>query len=281
MNISMMTYTMARGLEKGEKFNLQALCEFTRELRLDSIDWVTTYGYNPQEVRRITDDYGLKNICFTFQCALNFPTPAERAPGRDQFKRGVETALILGADKIMLPVKGKPELSRQQSFHNVVSGLQEVIEFAERMGVLVTVEHFPSPTSPFITSADVNRAIKEIPALRITYDNGNVTTGGETAAEGFRRSAEYIVHAHFKDFALCSEDAPGARPYLDGKYRRAVLVGDGEVDQIGALRAMKEWGYAGYINFEYEGTEYTPREATIKGVHRMREMMASLDSSNS
>ena len=279
MNISMMTYTMARGLQKDERFDVKALCEFTRELNLDSIDWVTTYGYDPREIRRITDDYELKNICFTFQCALSFPMPPERAPGRDQFKRGVETAVILGADKIMLPVKGKPGFSREQSFWNVVAGLQEVIEFAEQLGVLVTVEHFPSPTSPFITSADVNRAVKEVPGLRITYDNGNVTTGGETAAEGFRRSAEHIVHAHFKDFAICLEDAPGARLCLDGKYRRPVLVGDGDVDQMEAMRAMKEWGYTGYIDFEYEGGEYTPREATIEGVRRMRQMMASLDSS--
>lgn len=281
MNISMMTYTMARGLQKDEKFDVKALCEFTRQLNLNSIDWVTTYGYHPREIRRITDDYGLENICFTFQCALNFPTPAERIGGRDQFKRGVETAIILGADKIMLPVKGRQGLSRKESFRNVVSGLQEVIEFAEQLGVLATVEHFPSPISPFVTSADINRAVREVPGLRITYDNGNVTTGGETAAEGFRRSAEYIVHAHFKDFAICSEDAPGARPCLDGKYRRPVLVGDGDVDQMEALRAMKEWGYAGYINFEYEGSEYTPREATIEGVRRMREMMAALDSSGS
>jgi hydroxypyruvate isomerase len=46
-----------------------------------------------------------------------------------------------------------------------------------------------------------------------------------------------------------------------------------------ALKAMKEGGYAGYIDFEYEGREYTPRQATIEGVRRMREMMASLDSS--
>ncbi|KPJ62221.1 MAG: hypothetical protein AMS15_04735 [Planctomycetes bacterium DG_23] len=279
MKISMMTYTMARGLKEGEKFDLKAFCEFTRQLNLDAIDWVTTYGYEPQEIRKITDDYRLKNICYTFQCDLNYPTAAERASGRDQFKRGVETALILGADKIMLPVKGKPELSREQSFRNVVSGLQEVIEFARNLAVVVTVEHFPAPTSPFITSKDLNRAVKEVPGLRITYDNGNVTTGGETAAEGFRRSAEYIVHVHFKDFAICSEDAPGARPCLDGKYRRAVLVGDGDVDQVEALRAMKAFGYAGYINFEYEGREYTPREATIEGVRRMRKMLASLDSS--
>ena len=63
---------------------------------------------------------------------------------------------------------------------------------------------------------------------------------------------------------------------LDGRFRRPVLVGDGEVDQIGGLAALKEIGYGGYINFEYEGSEWTPRDATIEGVRRMREMLDSL-----
>jgi len=276
MKISMMTYTMARGLKQGEKFDVKGLCEFTRQLSLDAVDWVTTYGYEPREIRRITDGFGLTNICYTFFCDLNFATPAERATGRDAFKKGIETAVVLGADKVMLPIGGKQNLTREQSFRNWIEGLREVIDFADAAKVTVTIENFPHYLSPFIVSADVNRAVAEIPQLRITYDNGNVITGGEPAPEGFIRSAKYVVHSHFKDFTACKEGDRGAMRCLDGKFRRAVLVGDGEVDQVGCLRAMKQHGYAGCINFEYEGYEYTPRDATIEGVRRLREWIASL-----
>jgi len=272
----MMSYTLARGLKPGEPFDVEGLCRFAVELGLDAVDWVTTYGHDPREVRRITDEHGLRNICYTFPCDLNFPTPAERAAGREEFKRGIETAVVLGADKVMLPVPGKPQFTREQSFRNVVAGLGEVVEVAAEAGVTVTVENFPSRLSPFVVSQDVNRAVREVPALRITYDNGNVTTGGEGTYEGFMRSAPWIVHAHFKDFAVCSEQDPEGRLCLDGKYRRPVLLGDGDVDQMGSLRAMKESAYAGYIDFEYEGSAYSPREATVQGVGRLRRMMASL-----
>ena len=39
MQISMMTYTMARGLKQGEQFDVPALCRFTQELKLNAIDW--------------------------------------------------------------------------------------------------------------------------------------------------------------------------------------------------------------------------------------------------
>lgn len=271
MKISMMTYTIARALSKGESFDVKALCEFTIKLKIDAIDWVTTYGYDPHEIRKITDNFGLKNICHTFSCDLNFPSSAERSSGRNTFEKGIETALVLGADKVMLPVPGKKHFTREQSFRNVITGLKEVISFADKAGVTVTIENFPNYLSPFITSSDVNRAVGEIPQLRITFDNGNVTTGGESAREGFLNSAPYIIHAHFKDFAICAENSPGAIRCLDGKFRRPVLVGDGNVDQVETIKIMQESGYKGYINFEYEGTEYTPRDATIEGIRRMRE----------
>jgi hypothetical protein len=39
---------------------------------------------------------------------------------------------------------------------------------------------------------------------------------------------------------------------------------------------MKECGYTGYINFEYEGEKYRAAEACRMGIKRMREMMADL-----
>ena len=276
MKISMMSYTIARGLKPGERFDVGGLCDFTRELDLDAIDWVTTYGHEPAEIREVMDDCGLKTCCYTFQCDLNFPAADERAAGREAFRKGIETAVTLGADKVMLPVPGKEEFGREAGFRNVIDGLKEVIDLADDAGVTVTVENFCSYVSPFVVSADVNRAVAEVPQLRITYDNGNVATGGEGTYEGFMNSAPYIVHAHFKDFAVCQPAEPGARRCLDGQYRVAALVGDGDVDQMGSLRAMKEWGYDGYINFEYEGSKYTPRDAPVEGVRRLRQMMASL-----
>jgi len=103
MRISMMTYTMARGLAEGEQFDAVALCEFTRELGLEAIDWVRTYHYTPEEIRAITDDYGLENVAHTFFADFNFPTADERAPARDAFKQGVDAAVTLGAKIVMLP----------------------------------------------------------------------------------------------------------------------------------------------------------------------------------
>ncbi|MGD9519508.1 MAG: sugar phosphate isomerase/epimerase family protein, partial [Armatimonadota bacterium] len=271
---SMMSYTMARGLPEGETLDIAGLCQFTLDLDMDGVDWVTTYGYDPADIRRIMDDYGLATVCYTFPCDLNFPTAAERAPGRDVFRRGIEAAVALGTDKVMLPIGGKSGMSREESFRNVVDGLHEVIGIADAADITVTVEHFSMATAPFLVSEDMNRAIAEIPQLRVTFDSGNCFMSGESAREAFLNSREYIVHAHFKDWSICEPGTPGARLGLDGRYYRATLVGDGDVDNAEAIAAMRECGYRGYINFEYEGCELTPREATLEGVRRLRDWMA-------
>ncbi|MBI2298878.1 MAG: sugar phosphate isomerase/epimerase [Armatimonadetes bacterium] len=264
MQIAMMSYTLARGTPAGEPFDVAGLCALTVELGLQWVDWVTTYEQAAADVHRVMDDHGLRTCCYTFFADLTVPA------GQDDFRRGIDTAVALGADKVMLPVAGKPDVPREESFQRYVAGLAEVMPECVAAGVTTTVENFPSPNSPFVVSADVNRAVAELPELRITFDNGNVTCGGEQAGESFTASAPWVVHAHLKDFYVMPAGTEGAFRGLDGRWRRGALLGDGAVDQLATLRAMRAAGYAGCLDIEYEGRELSPREAVVKGVARVR-----------
>ena len=73
MKISLMSYTLAAVL--GGRTRFVALCELARKLNLDGIDWVTIYDFHPKEVAKVTADYGLKNICYTFLLTFIMLTP--------------------------------------------------------------------------------------------------------------------------------------------------------------------------------------------------------------
>jgi len=270
MNFSMMSYTMARG-DWGKNPDIKKLCQFTMELGLEGIDWVTTYGVAPKAVRKIMDDYGLKTVCYTFSADINFPDEKDRQPGLDKIKEGIEVGLTLETDKIMLPIGGKDKFSREESRRNVIAGLKDAVKLGNQAGVIVTVEHFPDCRSPFIISADMNEAIKEIPDLKVTFDSGNVITGRENPVQAFMNSRDSIVHAHFKDWTL-STDKKGLKG-LDGRYYSPALIGEGIVDNKSVLSAMKNAGYDGYINLEYEGNKYNPLEAMIKGLKTLQDII--------
>lgn len=269
--VSLMTYSITRGMARGEKFDVQKFCGFMNETGVRDVDWITTYGYPPEDIRRITDGHGLNNACYTFFADLDSGEAEEARKARDDFKKGIEAALELGAGIVMLPVRGSESRSRGESRDNTVKNLGGVMDFAHEAGVAVTVENFPSRFSPFVVSDDVIRLVSELPRVKVTFDNGNVTTGGERASESYKKCAGQVIHAHFKDFERCGKDSPGGRLCLDGNYRRPVMLGEGEVEQAEVLEAMKENGYGGCINFEYEGSEYADKyEAAREGISRMR-----------
>ncbi|MCX7916598.1 MAG: sugar phosphate isomerase/epimerase [bacterium] len=269
MKISMMSYTMFRGKWK-ENFSIEKLCMFTKNLGFDGIDWVTTYGYDPKEIRKIMDGYGLKTVCYTFFVDINFKEEKLRKKGIEEIKKGFEIASILGTDKVMLPLRGKKEYTRDESRKNVIEGLREVIKESGKYNIKITVEHFPDINGPFLVSEDINSAIKEIPDLRVTFDSGNVILGGEKPEDAFINNHEYIVHVHFKDWII-SED--GKLVGVDGKKYKPALVGEGIIDYKKLIMIMKKCNYDGYINIEYEGDEYEPDFAMKKGLNFLRKIM--------
>ncbi len=265
MRYAMMSYTMAIG-DWGKDCDVAELCHITSTMGIEGIDWVTTYGVSPREVKILMDDHGLKTVCYTFDVDVNFPERSARQAGVDDIKRGIDTALILGTDRVMLPFPGKDAFSREESRANIIAGLSDAMDYAKSCGVMISTEHFSTPNAPFIVSADMNAAIRELPDLKVTFDSGNVLIGGENPVDGFLRSKESIVHVHFKDFAENGCRFTG----LDGRLYDAALIGEGIVDYPPLVAAMIDAGYDGWINIEYESGEYPADKAVRKAIDYLK-----------
>jgi sugar phosphate isomerase/epimerase len=268
MKLCMMSYTMER---QPEFFDLREMLELTQELGLAGIDFAARNEPPVAELRRMAEDYGLPVACYTFSADLNFPEAAERQPGVDAAKRGLEYAAALGTDKVMIPVRGKPGVPRETSRRNILLGLQAVIGFAQDLGVRLTIENFPGADSAFVVASDVLQAVREVPGLGLTFDNGNVFTGGEDPAASFTQCASYVIHAHFKDWSL-TPPGEGLRG-LDGRSYRGALIGEGVVDHQSCLEAMRAAHYEGFINIEYEGNDYPPAEAVRRATAYLRGLL--------
>ena len=266
MKISTMSYSI---MKKG--YTPKDVCRISREFNLEGIDWVTTYGVSANDLRKMMDVFGLKTVCYTFYVDLNFPEKKERQLGLEKLRKELETAVILGADKVMLPIRSKEGFTREESRKNVIQGLKDAVKIGKEYKVTITIEDFPNKNSPFIVSADIKEAIKEAPGLRVTFDNGNTLTGGEDPVEGFLNLKDFVIHAHFKDWTINSEGKGllGA----DGRFYQGALVGEGIVDHKKVIQAMNSAGYNGYINLEYEGTAYSPEEAMAKGIRYLDSLM--------
>ncbi len=272
MKVSMMTYTMARG-DWGKAPDVEELCKLCKELDIEAIDWITDYGISAADIRRITDDYGLKNICYTFfNVDMQSPDAATRANGLVAAKIEMEKAVTLGSDKVMVVMPGVPDVPKEETRVRTYEGLNKLVEIGKTLGLTVTSEHFPGKWSLFGTSEDMNIAVREVPGFAVTYDNGNVIFQGEDSVDAYLNSWEHVAHVHFKDWS----PADSGIQAVDGTFYQGALIGEGIIDTRGCLAAMHKHGYNGYINLEYEGNDYTPEEAMRKGTPVLQRMIAEL-----
>lgn len=259
----MMTYTMGRQGYEVDDFMNTAL-----KVGLTGIDWVTTHGYDPKELKMRSDDAGLEVACHTFMCDRLL---AGDEKWLDQVKQSVEDAVALGASVVMIPTGCNAKISRNEFRKFWIDALIEIAPVTDDAGIILTIENFPGSDSAFVTAADYYEAKAAIPQLKLTYDNGNAEYG-ENTVESFKASAPDVVHAHFKDWDIIDHPEPGYRNSLVGKYFKPALISQGNIDTAGCWNAMRDAGYEGYINIEYEGNKVPADEAIAIAAEYLRSL---------
>ncbi len=258
---SMMTYTLMR-----QKCFTPADCvRIAAELKMEGIDWVSTYGQDPKLLRQMSCDAGLTVAAHTF-----FVRPKEGETVLGAIERSLDDACALGAPVVMIPPAPLPGIdSREENRKRWCERLAAAAPLARARNLVLTVENFPGVLSPFVTSADFYEAKKQVPSLKLTFDNGNAATGEDQIAS-LRACADDIAHVHFKDWERSETPAEGWRQQLDGAYYRAALVGEGVVDSLATVRELEKLGYTGFVNIEYEGSKYPGDEAVKKALEFLR-----------
>ncbi len=255
--LSVMSYTMARG-KWWEKPDVRKLCEFTRSIGIDGIDFVTTYGTPAQEVRKISDGCGLKVVCYTFFPHSRSAEEKDLREEVDAVNAGLETALTLGAPIIMLPIVAKEGKTQDESRGYCREFLSKAVALGEKYRLAVSFEN----RNPIITTDHVNDILRQLPGLMVTLDNGNILMGGDDPVSAINSYGKRIIHAHFKDY----------RKDPQGQCCPCIL-GEGMVDQAGCLEGLKKAGYKGHINIEYDGGEFEPDIATTRSAEYLRGLL--------
>ncbi len=110
MKLSVMSYTLGRtGWFKDNKLDdLKKICKLAAEIGTDGIDWVTTHGMDPKEIRQ-----AMAGSRFEDRLLYQRRGPESRqlrragCAGADTARATIETAVTLGTDKVMLVTSGK------------------------------------------------------------------------------------------------------------------------------------------------------------------------------
>ena len=261
MKFSMMTYTMMR-----QKTYTPADCiRVAVELGMDGIDWVSTYGEDPRELKKRCDDVGLPVVAHTFFIRKTDLDNVEGAA-----VKGLDDALALGAPLVMIPPAPFDSTLDDKGNRKIWADvLKKVAPLAKERGLALSVENFPGKISPVVTADDFYELKAEVPDLKLTFDNGNADSG-EDQIESLRRCFKDVIHVHFKDWLRYDQPTEKPKEMRDGRFYVAALIGEGTVDSRATLRELEKLGYTGYINIEYEGDDKPADKAIQQALGYLR-----------
>lgn len=174
-------------------------------------------------------------------------TPFKAAPEAvDWAKAGVEATHLLGIEVMLLAFFGKNDLKNDaEGTAETIKRLKQVAPLAEERGVTLGLE----------TTIDADEHLHIIesvgsPAVQVYYDTGNSHGNGYDIEKEIRQlGRELICEVHVKD-------------------KSGQIFGEGEVDFVGALKALEEIGYDRWFILEggkvgdFSQTETMEKHAT-------------------
>ena len=152
-------------------------------------------------------------------------------------RRAIDLASVLGAPTVRVFGGGiGGENERPEAVKRVISALLELGDYAALAG---TVQIVLETHDAFSTGAQVAEVLRQVnhPRVRALWDLHHPFRQGEAPAETFEALGPYVEQAHIKD----------SKP--DGTY---CLLGEGDIPILAMLRLLKNGGYDGWINLEWE-----------------------------
>jgi sugar phosphate isomerase/epimerase len=173
---------------------------------------------------------------------------------------GVDYANRFGS-KVVRVFGGNPDdrYSFQQSLELIIEGLKVAADYAGEHGVTLALENHGLMAGK---SDQVKAIIKAVdnPALKANPDTGNFLLVHQTPHEAVQQLAPLAAMVHFKDFTEVPESCDAfAYVSLDGLKYAGTAIGEGDVALALCVDELRNAGFDGWINIEYEGNE----DATI------------------
>jgi sugar phosphate isomerase/epimerase len=204
--------------------------------------------------------------------AINHPDETIRAQAMAGFRRAVEHAAAIGADKIrVLAGIDVPDSKWDATLDLLVDSLRSLADHGAKHGIALNIENHDGTMADTATrTARIWRAVDRT-NVGIIYDPANlIRDRKEDFPESLAIQAEGIRHIHTKDYVFSPE-------YPNG--RRAVVAGEGVIPWEGIYRDLRAIGFDGDSSLEYE-TRWVPEQlpapeiGLARSIEHLRKCMA-------
>ena len=212
-----------------------------------AIDGIETgYGkLNPGLAKYVRNAFSRNGIeIAVLGCYINpiHPDEATRRESLDRFKEHIRFARDFGCSIVATETGSfnadcsyHPDSTTGKGFEAIVRSVDELVEEAEKFGVIVCIEGVTTHT--VATPLIMRRVLDAVPSnnLQVLFDLANILNAGNTAKqdeiieESFELFGDRIQAVHAKDFII------------EGGGKKAVKIGTGIINFSLLMRKLKEY----------------------------------------
>lgn len=143
-------------------------------------------------------------------------------------------------------------------------------KLVDEYGVAIAI-HNHGPRAKYDKISDVTDIVKDRhPLVGACVDTGHFIRSDEDPVEAIERLGKRVFGCHLKDFLTVDENGK--------KVKRAKILGEGDLDVLGCLKALKKVGFKNCLSLEYEENKDNPLSDIEVCLSVVREAAAKLDS---
>ncbi len=270
MEIGIAGWALNRSIREHKTLTLLDFPALAREeFGVDTIELVSTFFESQSapylnELRRAIAAQRLRVVNIAVDTGtLASADEAARRTDLEAIKQWFHVARAIGAGAIRVNT-GAADPDDQAARERIIAGYRELAEHGAEAGVKLLIEnHGGASSDPQVIAAILERL--ETPWFGACPDVANFI--GDTWEEGMRIMAPRAVTTHVK-ISGYAPDGWQSRTARDGSVHRFNLRT--------CLVILKEAGYAGPVNFEYNLAEDDERAGIRQGIAYLREVVDSL-----
>ena len=279
MKLGLSMYSYNAAYQRGQ-LDIPNFIQEAKRLGVQGVELLDFFWRDPAselpDVRAALQNTGLP--VGVYSVANNFVKGSEaaRAGEVQKITSGVDYAVQFGA-KVVRVFAGDitPDYTYEQCLLWIVAGLKEASEYAYGQGVTLALENHGRLAGRSEQVQTILNAVAS-PALKANPDTGNFLLVHQASHLEVAALATRAAMVHFKDFRVVPDNYTGfAYVGTEGLKFAGTAIGEGEVDLPDCVQSLREAGFDGWLNIEYEGEE-DPFSAVSRSVDYTRQLLERL-----
>lgn len=259
------------------------------ELGLDGVQiYATTGEFSPDTLteadkKSYKDLLAQKGLVVSALCGdmggYGFEIEEDNAERVEKTKRIIDLAVEFNTHVVTTHIGVIPADKTEPRYVVMLKALTECGLYAKSKGVTLAIETGPEKANTLLAFLKDTEG-----GVGVNLDPANFTmVTGQDAVEAVYILKDYIVHTHAKDGIMLDKNqnpvevyhafAVGGVDALNAcKGFKEVPLGEGQVDWINYIKALKEIGYDGFLTIERECGEY-PEKDIILAVNHLKSLI--------